>query len=257
METTTCCGRRVRVCFKCLITVVAIQSIIETLCYFGQETTTDSACNHELPVLCYLRLPNAHETLRDIDGTWAGHGGTRAGHGRGTGGTHAGHGGTWAGHGRDMAGHGRDMGGTWRDKGGTWRDTGGTWRDTGGTWRDTGGTRAGHDGTLAGHRRDTGRTLAGHGPGHPGHGPGHPGHDPGHPGHDPGHDPDIPADMPRTSPKNSKLCSILLENIQYIYIYIIVKGISMFMPTRAFANDVWSTMYIPYTQRSFSDSCVQ
>ena len=144
---------------------------------------------------------------------------------------------------RDMAGHGRDTGGTWRDKGGT--------------RAGHGGTPAGHGGTLAGHRRDTGRTLAGHGPGHPGHGPGHPGHDPGHPGHDPGHDPDIPADMPRTSPKNSKLCSILLENIQYKYIYIIVKGISMFMPTRAFANDVWSTMYIPYTQRSFSDSCVQ
>ena len=122
METTTCCGQRVRVCFKCLITVVAIQSIIETLCYFGQETTTDSACNHELPVLCYLRLPNAHETLRDIDGTWAGHGGTRAGHGRDTGGTHAGHGGTWAGHGGTWAGHGRDMAGQGRDMAGHGRD---------------------------------------------------------------------------------------------------------------------------------------
>ena len=152
METTTCCGQCVRVCFKCLITVVAIQSIIETLCYFAQETTTDSACNHELPVLCYLRLPNAHETLRDIDGTWAGHGGTRAGHGRDTGGTHAGHGGTWAGHGGTCAGHGgtraghggtraghggtrlRDMAGHGRDMAGQGRDTGGTWRDTGGTW---------------------------------------------------------------------------------------------------------------------------
>ena len=262
METTTCCGQCVRVCFKCLITVVAIQSIIETLCYFAQETTTDSACNHELPVLCYLRLPNAHETLRDIDGTWAGHGGTRAGHGRDTGGTHAGHaghggtwrdtGGTWrdmagqgrdmAGHGRDMAGHGRDMAGHGRDMaghGGTraghgrdmaghGRDMAGPWRDMAGHWRDTGGTLAGQTSRT---RPRTSRTRPRTPQTRPRTRPRTCRTRPGHPG---GHAPNIPQ-------KFQTVFNFIGKHTIYIYIHI-------YNCERYF--------YV-YTPTSFCDRCVE